>query len=88
MKPIYIEPHLGVFLLLWEGLYNDYLDSLCTIKTLNNTVQSLESATKKALENIVGKEENAGYQPFLLFPKCFIFFDKLHRLSLTKFIIC
>ena len=23
------------------------------------------------LENIVGKEENAGYQHFLLFPKCF-----------------
>ena len=23
------------------------------------------------LENIVGKEENAGYQHFLLFPQCF-----------------
>ena len=23
------------------------------------------------VENIVGKEENAGYQLFLLFPKCF-----------------
>ena len=23
------------------------------------------------LENTVGKEENAGYQPFLLFPQCF-----------------
>ena len=26
---------------------------------------------KKALKNILGKGENAGYQHFLLFPKCF-----------------
>ena len=25
------------------------------------------------IENIVGKEENAGYQHFLLFPQCFTF---------------
>ena len=28
------------------------------------------------VENIVGKGENAGYQHFLLFPKCFFFFSK------------
>ena len=31
---------------------------------------------KKALENIVGKGENAGSQHFLLFPQCFIPFSK------------
>ena len=29
---------------------------------------------KKALENIVGKRENAGIQHFLLFPQCFLLF--------------
>ena len=29
---------------------------------------------KKALENIVGKGENAGNQHFLLFPQCFLLF--------------
>ena len=30
------------------------------------------------IENIVGKEENAGYQHFLLFPQCFQKFFFLH----------
>ena len=33
------------------------------------------------LENTVGKEENAGYQHFLLFPQCF---PKLSLLGLLK----
>ena len=33
-------------------------------------------------ENIVGKGENAGYQHFLLFPKCFL------RLSFLQFVFC
>ena len=32
-------------------------------------------------ENIVGKEENAGYQHFLLFPRCF---SKAYFFSVTK----
>ena len=31
---------------------------------------------KKAFENIVGKEENAGNQHFLLFPQCFLHVQK------------
>ena len=31
----------------------------------------LTTLSKKPLENIVGKGENAGYQHFLLFPQCF-----------------
>ena len=33
------------------------------------------------IENIVGKEENAGYQHFLLFPQCF---QKAFSLGLLK----
>ena len=36
------------------------------------------------LENIVGKEENAGYQHFLLFPHCF---QKAFSSSASKVII-
>ena len=35
-----------------------------------NVAQMLISMFNK-IENIVGKEENAGYQHFLLFPQCF-----------------
>ena len=31
---------------------------------------------KKLFENIVGKGENAGYQHFLLFPRCFLSFQR------------
>ena len=41
------------------------------------TMQSLLQATlfKKTLGNIVGKEENAGNQHFLLFRQCFLTFQ-------------
>ena len=35
-----------------------------------NVTQSVKVAFHR-IENIVGKEENAGYQHFLLFPQCF-----------------
>ena len=35
------------------------------------TKKKLEKFTKGRVEIIVGKEENAGYQHFLLFPQCF-----------------
>ena len=43
------------------------------------TTQSggLSTLTEKPLENIVGKGENAGNQHFLLFPQCFLFFQRL-----------
>ena len=31
---------------------------------------------KKRFENIVGKGENAGYQDFLLFPQCFLPYER------------
>ena len=36
------------------------------------------------VENILGKEENAGYQHFLLFPKCF---QKVFSSSASKVVI-
>ena len=40
--------------------------------TLSYTIQLLMTLDKKALENIVGKGENAGHQHFLLFPQCLL----------------
>ena len=36
------------------------------------------------IENIMGKEENAGYQHFLLFPQCF---PKAFSFSVSKIVI-
>ena len=36
----------------------------------SNVTQNIKVVFHR-LENIVGKEENAGYQHFLLFPQCF-----------------
>ena len=39
-------------------------------------IPTFNTLTKKALENIVGKGENASNQHFLLFPQCFLLFLK------------
>ena len=39
---------------------------------LYHTMMTFDALEKKAFENIVGKEENAGNQHFLLFPQCFL----------------
>ena len=36
----------------------------------SNVTQNIQFVFER-IENIVGKEENAGYQHFLLFPQCF-----------------
>ena len=38
---------------------------------ITNVTEKLKSVLGRA-ENIVGKAENAGYQPFLLFLQCFL----------------
>ena len=40
---------------------------------------------KKALENTVGKGENAGNQHFLLFPQCFLLLSKREIIILAMF---
>ena len=47
-----------------------HVELYCTILTFNNPEK------KKAFENKVGKGENAGKQHFLLFPQCFLLFQK------------
>ena len=42
---------------------------------------------KKALENTVGKGENAGNQHFLLFPQCFPLYQR-EKLSIQQHVIC
>ena len=44
---------------------------LQTRKTQGLFGKGLIPLEKKGFENTVGKEENAGYQHFLLFPQCF-----------------
>ena len=63
---------------------------LCYLKILYPfTTQSRLSTPleKKALENIVGKEENAGYQHFLLSPTMFSTLPKPNFNSLLTFIL-
>ena len=49
----------------------------------------LTTLEKKPFENIVGKEENAGNQHFLLFPHCFLTFPKqISIFSHIYFCVC
>ena len=43
-----------------KAFADDKLNGTQNVKVVSHTI-----------ENIVGKEENAGYQDFLLFPQCF-----------------
>ena len=38
-------------------------------------MRSFDALEEEPFENIVGKEENAGYQHFLLFPQCFLAYE-------------
>ena len=53
--------------------------------THSHTMTSFDAPWKQAFENIVGKGENAGNQYFLLFPLCFLLYQrqKFHFCYLT-----
>ena len=55
-------------------LPNDKILDLPKLKAFaddkSNVTQNIKAVFHR-IENIVGKEENAGYQHFLLFPQCF-----------------
>ena len=53
--------------------YNLYSETTELFTTQSRLLTTLE---KNALENTVGKEENAGNQHFLLFPQCFLLYQK------------
>ena len=64
---------------------NKRCPSYClAVLTLYHSIPAFNNPTKKTLENIVGKGENAGNQHFLLIPQCFlptrkqILFSQLH----------
>ena len=44
----------------------------------SNVTQNIKVVFPRIKKNIVGKEENAGYQHFLLFPQCFQRVFSLH----------
>ena len=48
-----------------------------------NVTQNVKVVFQR-IENIVGKEENAGYQHFLLFPQCF---QKAYSSNVSKVVI-
>ena len=64
IDPVYIfEPPV----IIDHGVKSFYLPAL-----FNPLPRLLTTLKKDALENTVGKEENAGDQHFLLFPQCFL----------------
>ena len=77
------KPLNHVFLIVCAGypsgyqkltLPNDNILDLSKFKAFANDKLKVIQMAKFVLgkiENIVGKEENAGYQHFLLFPQCF-----------------
>ena len=65
-------------------LPNDKIVALTKLKAFADDNLNMNQKLKFALgrvENIVGKEENAGYQHFLLFPPCF---EKASSLGVIK----
>ena len=63
-------------------LPDDKILGLPNLQTTNVT-ENIEVAFHR-IENIAGKEENAGYQHFLLFPQCF---QKDFSFSASKVVI-
>ena len=71
-----VEPDVSAFygMVEFNSLPNDKIWDQSDLKAfaddILNAVQMMSRVTDW-VENIVGKEENAGYQHFLLFPQCF-----------------
>ena len=83
----------GVFLVLYKrlslnSLPNDVikLKAFADDKILVNVAHMMISVFD-TVRNIVGKEENAGYQHFLLFPRCFQNTSCLGRLKQEQCIL-
>ena len=53
----------------WQNFTLVQIESIC--RRQNKCKPKIETGYGMAIENIVGKVENAGYQHFLLFPQCF-----------------
>ena len=51
--------------------------------TLHYTIPTLNDPKEEALENNVGKGENAGSKHFLLFPQCFPSIQKNFKFKVT-----
>ena len=62
-------------------LIQGYFKSLWCGKELilHNTILCYNNLSKNPFQNIVGKGENAGNQHFLLFPQCFLPYQR-HKL--------
>ena len=62
------------FLVFFHPLQDDKIFGLPKLKSFaddkSNVTQNIKVVFHK-IDNIVGKEENGGYQHFLLFPQCF-----------------
>ena len=59
------------------SLLLDLLNELFYILTLYSTDTHFNTSTADTFENIVGKEEIAGNEQFLLFPQCFLLKQKI-----------
>ena len=60
--------------MVFNSIPNNKILDRSNFKAFADDIMNLNKKTKLVLggvENIVGKGENAGYQHFLLFPKCF-----------------
>ena len=67
----------------------------CTVETftrlgrlINTLLHNHGTLKKKPFENIVRKRENAGNQHFLLFPQCFLSFQKQISIIQSHWISC
>ena len=77
-KAIYVNfenlPELSSVLLMLNPLPNNKILDQSKLKAIADEKLKVIQLAKFVLdktENIVGKEENAGYKHFLLFPQCF-----------------
>ena len=76
-----------VGLLIFSPLPDDKILGLPKLKTFEDDKLNVTEDTEVVfhrIENIVGKEQNAGYQHFLLFSQCF---QKAFSSSASKVII-
>ena len=60
-----------------NGRAKNYMPPIYRCKGIKTTQSKLLDTLKEtALENTVGKGENAGNQHFLLFPQCFLLYQR------------
>ena len=82
-----VSQYIAIRFLSYRVTPSWHLHAILLLNSLTTQSRHIMTQKKMALENTVGKGENAGIQHFLLFPHCFLL-DRREKSAFQQHLIC